>query len=149
MKFMQLLEFGANRVRRPEWPPGDYVCLPKKNIYGIYTSDKALVYIDGEHVYFTLAEIDDKKDGWEAVEDMSNIQPIPIVEIPFDQSREYILKFGKYRGMKLDDVAKTDEGLVWLDWILGRSWMQGITRDNILSYVNKMKQELDNILRED
>lgn len=30
------------------------------------------------------------------------------------------LPFGKYCGVSLDDVARTDEGLRYLDWLRGR-----------------------------
>jgi len=32
---------------------------------------------------------------------------------------DFKLPFGKYKGQTLDDVAKYDEGLLYLDWLLG------------------------------
>lgn len=38
----------------------------------------------------------------------------------FAEAKEVRLPFGKYCGVSLDDVAKTDEGLKYLDWLRGR-----------------------------
>lgn len=37
----------------------------------------------------------------------------------FDYAKKYVLPFGKYKGQRLDDIAKTDEGLLYLDWLYG------------------------------
>lgn len=39
--------------------------------------------------------------------------------IPFAQAKAYQMPFGKYRGKSLDTIARTDEGLLYLDWLRG------------------------------
>lgn len=33
------------------------------------------------------------------------------------------MPFGKYKGMPIDRVAKTDNGLRYLDWLYGAKWL--------------------------
>lgn len=37
----------------------------------------------------------------------------------FLEARDFKLTFGKYQGKTLDDVASTDAGLKYLDWLYG------------------------------
>ncbi len=37
----------------------------------------------------------------------------------FAESQDYRLPFGKHKGERIDDVAATDEGLKYLDWMNG------------------------------
>lgn len=34
----------------------------------------------------------------------------------FDEAKTFVMPFGKYKGKTLDEIAKTDEGLLYLDW---------------------------------
>lgn len=50
------------------------------------------------------------------------MEPIPMdkpANMPFKDAAGYVLTFGKYRGRTLDDVASTDDGLLYLDWLEG------------------------------
>jgi uncharacterized protein (DUF3820 family) len=38
---------------------------------------------------------------------------------PFQQAKAFRMPFGKHRGVTLDDIARTDEGLRYLDWLRG------------------------------
>lgn len=38
----------------------------------------------------------------------------------FEEARTFRMPFGKYKGSTLDEVASTDEGLRYLDWLVGR-----------------------------
>ena len=40
-----------------------------------------------------------------------------IIDVPCG---EFIITFGKYAHRKIDDIAGTDEGLKYLDWLRGR-----------------------------
>ena len=31
-------------------------------------------------------------------------------------AKDTVVPFGKFRGMTIDEIAKTDDGLRWLDW---------------------------------
>lgn len=37
----------------------------------------------------------------------------------FSEAQSFKLPFGKYRGETLDKIAETDEGLAYLDWLVG------------------------------
>lgn len=51
----------------------------------------------------------------------------------FDYVKKYILPFGKHKGEKLDDVAKTNEGLLYLDWLYGET--QGHVKNMLKVYL--------------
>ena len=56
-------------------------------------------------------------------------------EIPFKEAATYIMPFGKYQGRTIDDIARTDQGLLYLDWLRsGR--MDYHTRNAICSYLD-------------
>jgi uncharacterized protein (DUF3820 family) len=38
----------------------------------------------------------------------------------FAESKIVVVPFGQYRGRTLDDIARTDEGLLYLDWLRGQ-----------------------------
>lgn len=35
------------------------------------------------------------------------------------KSGDFRLTFGRYNGQTLDEIAQSDEGLKWLDWMVG------------------------------
>jgi hypothetical protein len=43
----------------------------------------------------------------------------------FDEAKGFRLPFGNYRGQTLDEVAATDEGLRYLDWLVGWDGLYG------------------------
>ena len=54
-------------------------------------------------------------------------------------SGDFKLTFGKYNGKTLDQVAESDEGLLWVDWFVGevqsprlKTIFQGFLRDDDL-----------------
>ncbi len=38
----------------------------------------------------------------------------------FDEAKNYILPFGAGRDKSIDQMAETDKGLAWLDWLRGQ-----------------------------
>lgn len=38
----------------------------------------------------------------------------------FTEAKNFVLLFGKHSGKRLDEVAETDEGLCYLDWLNDR-----------------------------
>ncbi len=53
-----------------------------------------------------------------------------------DNPGDFVLQFGKkYKDMKLDDIAETDEGLEYLDWLMGQDFVWDDTRDAIGAYL--------------
>jgi hypothetical protein len=37
----------------------------------------------------------------------------------FKEASKFVIEFGKYKGKTLDQIAESDEGLKYLDWIAG------------------------------
>lgn len=42
----------------------------------------------------------------------------------FETARKITMRFGKYKGWPLDQIAETDEGLRYLDWLLGQEYIR-------------------------
>ena len=38
----------------------------------------------------------------------------------FEQAKRFVIQFGKHKGETIDDVALSDEGLQYLDWLIGQ-----------------------------
>jgi len=49
----------------------------------------------------------------------------------------YKMKFGKYAGKTLDEIAQTDEGLKYLDYLYGQTWLMAETRDALATYIGE------------
>ena len=37
----------------------------------------------------------------------------------FRSAAAFVMPFGQYKGKTLDEIAQTDKGLLYLDWLLG------------------------------
>jgi len=63
----------------------------------------------------------------------------------------YKMKFGKYAGKTLDEIAKTDEGLKYLDYLYGQTWLTAETRDALTAYVSEpsISKEILNLIDEE
>lgn len=44
---------------------------------------------------------------------------MPGYVLTFAEAAAFVLPWGKYKGMALDKIAETDEGLRYLDWLYG------------------------------
>jgi uncharacterized protein (DUF3820 family) len=69
---------------------------------------------------------------------------------PFQRAKAFKLTFGKYQGRALDDVACSDAGLRYLDWLRGET--QDTTLLSMLNtYLDEpsIAQDLTNALDED
>lgn len=53
---------------------------------------------------------------------------------------DFMMSFGKYQGKRLDEIP-----LVYLDWLVGREWLNGLIRDIIIEYLSDpvIKRELE------
>ena len=45
------------------------------------------------------------------------------------------MPFGKFRRKRLDKIAEDDEGLLYLDWLVGQEWVKGRLRDALEIYL--------------
>lgn len=69
-------------------------------------------------------------------------------ELAFRVAAEHRLKFGRYRGLTLDRIAETDEGLLYLDSIVDRDWLWERDRQQIVTYLADpvIRHELEALL---
>ncbi len=44
---------------------------------------------------------------------------MPALAMSYAESTRFVLTFGRYKGAALDDIARTDAGLLYLDWLRG------------------------------
>ena len=54
----------------------------------------------------------------------------------FKQASNFMMPLGKYRGQKLDEIAQTDEGLKYLDWLIGQDWVQAPLKTALEAYLS-------------
>jgi len=71
-------------------------------------------------------------------------------EVTFDQAKNYVLKFGPphIRGKTLDEIAKTNKGLRFLDGLVDRSFLTEYTNSYIRAYLSEpgIKRDLENLI---
>ena len=71
----------------------------------------------------------------------------------FSDARSHVIPFGKHEGVSVDDIAVTDSGLLYLDWLRGEL-TQSRTRPETLQVLETyledgtIKRDL-NVLLED
>jgi hypothetical protein len=46
-----------------------------------------------------------------------------------------LIQFGKYRGKSIDDIARTEDGLKYLDWLRDQPWITVAVREDIELYL--------------
>ena len=53
----------------------------------------------------------------------------------FKEAESTVLPFGKYRDRTIDSVASTDEGLRYLDWLIGQDNLYGEFKEALEVYL--------------
>ena len=48
---------------------------------------------------------------------------------------DVIMRFGKFVGRSIDSIAGSDEGLRYLDWLAGQSWLAHNYRNALKAYL--------------
>jgi uncharacterized protein (DUF3820 family) len=54
----------------------------------------------------------------------------------FDEAKVWCMPFGKYAGRTLDQIAETDEGLSYLDWLRDQGWLRQGAKDALDAYLD-------------
>ncbi len=54
-----------------------------------------------------------------------------------DEASGVCLPFGKHRGKSLDDIASDDDGLIYLDWLVGQTWVRTDLKDALEVYMGQ------------
>jgi uncharacterized protein (DUF3820 family) len=52
------------------------------------------------------------------------------------EAADVVMPFGKYKGRDLDDIAGSDEGLRYIDWLVGEDWLSGRLREAVEAYLS-------------
>jgi uncharacterized protein (DUF3820 family) len=62
----------------------------------------------------------------------------------FKAAKQHVLPFGKFRGKTLDEIAESDDGLRYLDWLRGQSFVGSVTATWLRIYLDNpaIKSEL-------
>ena len=68
--------------------------------------------------------------------------------LDFKQAKQFVMPFGQHRGETLDAIATDDEGLKYLDWLVGRNWVDGALKEALTAYLSdkSIKKELNALL---
>lgn len=53
--------------------------------------------------------------------------------LPFHRARAVDIRFGKYKGMTLEQIAEID--ITYLDWLIGQDWCRDFMRNAILGFL--------------
>lgn len=63
---------------------------------------------------------------------------------------QFILPFGQHKGKKIDKVAETDDGLLYLDWLNGQNYVNGDLKLAIETYLTDpaIAKDLANLVKE-
>jgi uncharacterized protein (DUF3820 family) len=63
---------------------------------------------------------------------------------------KYVMPLGKYSGRTLDEIAATDKGLRYLDWMIGQEWVRDPLKANLKEYLalSAIARDLDRITEE-
>ncbi len=65
----------------------------------------------------------------------------------FKEAQEFIMPFGKRVHEALDDIASTDDGLLYLDWLVYQDFVYGELKEALEAYLgdSSIKKELENL----
>ena len=63
---------------------------------------------------------------------------------------QFEMPLGKYKGWTLDEIASEDEGLKYLDWLIGQEWVRDPLKGNLKEYLEQpaVARELERILED-
>ena len=56
----------------------------------------------------------------------------------FRTAASFTLYFGKYTGKTLDQIAESDEGLLYLDWLLAEGWLGEVPKMHVKAYLGDL-----------
>ncbi len=66
----------------------------------------------------------------------------------FTDACGYLMPLGQHKGKTIARVGSNDEGLTYLDWLIGQDWINGPLREAIETYLKHpaIAMKLDAIL---
>ena len=144
----ELIANGVRKATQADWPHNEWLELPQIDPYGSVSESIRLV-VENAGIYFNVNEFSGNdyvqyEEEYDDI-DMSNLN----TSISFEQAKDYVLKFGppEFRGLTLDRIATYNDGLRYLDFVVGQPWLHADTRDHIIAYLsnNGIKRDLENL----
>lgn len=71
--------------------------------------------------------------------------------IDFYDAQQFVMPLGKYKGRQFYDIAGDDDGLRYLDWLVGQDWVNGKLKIALESYLKDpaIAKDLKFLLDED
>ena len=68
----------------------------------------------------------------------------------FEVAKDIMLPFGKHLGRTVDEIAGSNEGLRYLDWVSDQPWLRGDLKDAISSYLENpgIQKELNQLMED-
>lgn len=66
----------------------------------------------------------------------------------FKEASKYRIPFGKFKGKTIDQVASSDDGLRYLDWLIGEGKLYGDLKDALETYMSDevIQKEIERIV---
>jgi uncharacterized protein (DUF3820 family) len=94
--------------------------------------------LDGPHYARTHCRSCSRFQRWEAA------------PMTFERAAKFVLPFGKHQGRELDVIGATDDGLRYLDWLVGQDWLKDNVRRAIKCYLARpaITAELDRAIND-
>lgn len=53
----------------------------------------------------------------------------------WDDAQRFVMPLGKHKGKQIYEIAETDKGLRYLDWLIGQPWVLGRLKTALESYL--------------
>jgi hypothetical protein len=70
---------------------------------------------------------------------------------PFTESCVVVVPFGKHKGKTIARIGSNDEGLIYLDWLIGQPWLKEPLKSHLRRYLThpSIARTLDVAIEED
>lgn len=69
--------------------------------------------------------------------------------INVDTYPDIVWPFGQFKGQTLAQIAETDRGLRYLDWVIGEKWLKNPLKGEVEAYLEKFQKDRWEELLED
>jgi hypothetical protein len=68
----------------------------------------------------------------------------------FTAACDYLMPLGQHKGKTLARIGANEEGLKYLDWLIGQEWVNGLLRANLEKYLGHpaISRQLDAVLED-
>jgi hypothetical protein len=69
----------------------------------------------------------------------------------YETAAKWIITFGKFKGKRIDEIGSRNDGLKYLDWLVGQDWLNSGTREAIKTYLGtpSIAKDLEDIIEDE